>query len=58
MNLGGVAVYQGDEVLARDCYIRATNIDFHAAKTIAETLQRLDLMATMKTSRGLRPKGE
>ena len=56
MNLGDVAVYQGDEVLARDCYTRATNIDPQAAKTIAEAQQRLALMT--ETSRGLRPKGK
>jgi Tfp pilus assembly protein PilF len=56
MNLGDVAVYQGDEVLARDCYTRATNIDPTAAKTIAEAQQRLALMT--EVSRGLRPKGK
>ena len=56
MNLRDVAVYQGDEVLARDCYTRATNIDPTAAKTIAEAQQRLALMT--ETSRGLRPKGK
>jgi len=56
MNLGDVAVYQGDEVLARDCYTRATNIDPQASKTIAEAQKRLALMT--ENSRGLRPKGK
>jgi Tfp pilus assembly protein PilF len=46
-------VYQGDKVLARDCYTRATNIDPQADMTIAEAQQRLVLMTTMKTFRGL-----
>ena len=58
MNLGDVAVYQGDEVLARDCCTLATNIDPQAAMIIAEAQQRLALMTTMKTSRGLQPKGQ
>jgi Tfp pilus assembly protein PilF len=56
MNLGDVAVYQGDEVLARECYTRATRIDPAAAKTITEAKQRLALMT--ETSRGFRANGK
>jgi len=51
-----VAVYQGDEVLARECYTRATRIDPAAGKTIAEAKQRLTLMT--ETSRGFRANGK
>jgi Tfp pilus assembly protein PilF len=50
MTLGDVAVFQGDEVLARDCYARATNIDPKAVTVIAEAQQRLALMASTSTS--------
>lgn len=50
MTLGDVAVFQGDEVLARDCYTRATNIDPKAVTVIAEAQQRLALMASTSTS--------
>lgn len=44
MNLGDVAVYQGDESLARECYTRATQIDASAKTIIADAQKRLDLM--------------
>jgi len=44
MNLGDVAVYQGDESLARECYSRATQIDASATTVIADAQKRLDLM--------------
>jgi len=50
MNLGDVAIYQGDEALARECYTRATQIDPKATQTVAEAQQRLALM--IETSRG------
>ncbi len=56
MNLCDVVVYQGDEVLARECYARAMSIDPHAAMIVAEEQQRLALKTTRKTSRGLQPK--
>lgn len=58
MKFGDVMVYQGDEVLARDCYTRATNIDPQAAMAIAEARQPLASMTTMNTSRGLPPKSK
>ena len=45
MNLGDVGVFQGDEVLARECYLRASQIDPEAIEVIAQARQRLALMA-------------
>lgn len=53
MNLGDVAVYQGDEVLARECYTRATQIDPSASQVIADARKRLELMGV--ASRRYRP---
>ncbi len=50
MNLGDVAIFQGDESLARDCYTRATQIDPKATQVISAAQQRLALMT--ETSRG------
>lgn len=55
-NLGDIAIYQGDEVLARECYTRATRIDPTATQTIADARKRLALMA--KVSRTYRQSGE
>lgn len=44
VNLGDIAVYQGDEVLARECYTRATRIDPDASEVIADARKRLELM--------------
>ncbi len=55
MNLGDVAVYQGDEVMARECYTRATRIDPDATEVVAEAQRRLDLMA--QASRNFLPAG-
>ncbi len=44
MNLGDVAIFQGDEMLARECYARATQIDPNAHAVIAEARKRLSLM--------------
>jgi cytochrome c-type biogenesis protein CcmH/NrfG len=44
MSLGDVAVYQGDEALARECYTRATQIDPSAGEVIAAARERLALM--------------
>jgi cytochrome c-type biogenesis protein CcmH/NrfG len=45
MNLGDVAVYQGDELLARECYTRAMEVDPDAARVIEDARKRLALMA-------------
>lgn len=55
MNLGDVAIYQGDEVFARECYLRATQIDPGATQVIADARKRLSLMA--EVSRSYRPTG-
>lgn len=44
MNLGDIAVYQGDEILARECYTRATRIDPDATEIIDSARKRLALM--------------
>jgi Tfp pilus assembly protein PilF len=44
MNLGDVAVFQGDDVLARDCYERAATIDPQAETVIEQAQRRLSLM--------------
>ncbi len=56
MNLGDIAIYQGDEILARECYTRATHIDPQATQVIADAQKRLDLMA--EVSRGYQPDGK
>ena len=45
MNLGDIGVFQGDEVLARECYLRASQIDPEATEVISRARQRLALMA-------------
>ena len=45
MNLGDVAIFQGDEVTARECYRRATEIDPKATQIIEDARKRLALMA-------------
>jgi len=45
MNLGDIAVYQGDELLARDCYQRAADADPTAVEIADRARQRLALMA-------------
>ena len=45
MNLGDVAIYQGDESLARECYTRATQVDLNATSVITGAQQRLAVMA-------------
>lgn len=42
--LGDVAVFQGDELLARECYLRASRIDHKAVTIIEDARQRLALM--------------
>jgi cytochrome c-type biogenesis protein CcmH/NrfG len=45
LQLGDVAVHQGDEVRAREFYVRASQIDPQASAVIADAHQRLALMA-------------
>jgi len=50
MGLGDVAVYQGDELLARECYTRATQIDPGANEVIRDARKRLAMMAEVSRS--------
>ena len=55
MNLGDLGIFQGDEVLARECYLRATQIDPEAKAIIEQARQRLALMAEVsRTYQGKR----
>lgn len=45
MNLGDIGIFQGDELLARECYVRATQIDAGAEDVIRKAKERLALMA-------------
>ena len=45
MNLGDIAIFQGDEVTAHECYRRATEIDPEATQVIEDARKRLALMA-------------
>lgn len=44
LELGNMAVHRGDELLARDYYTRATQIDPTATQTIADAQRRLDIL--------------
>jgi cytochrome c-type biogenesis protein CcmH/NrfG len=55
MNLGDIAVYQGDEMLAWDCYKRASEIDPERHDVIEAARKRLALM--QEVSRSYRPLG-
>ena len=57
MHLGDVAVYQGDEMLAHECYTRATQMDPEALEVIEEARKRLAVMAEVSRTyrRGSRP---
>jgi Tfp pilus assembly protein PilF len=50
MNLGDVAVFQGDELFARECYSRAAEIDPGAAAVVEEARKRLALMEQVSRS--------
>jgi Flp pilus assembly protein TadD len=52
MNLGDIAIFQGDEVMARECYTRAVETDPMATQVIEDARKRLALMA--KVSRTYR----
>jgi len=56
VNLGDVAIYQGDDVLARECYTRAAQIDPTATQAIEDARRRLTLMA--EVSRTYHPGGQ
>ena len=43
--LGDLSVHQGDEVRARECYLRASQIDPQAGEVVADARKRLALMA-------------
>jgi cytochrome c-type biogenesis protein CcmH/NrfG len=55
MNLGDIAVYQGDEILAQDCYTRASQIDPDKPEIIEAARKRLNLM--QKVARSYQPRG-
>ena len=50
MNLGDIGIFQGDELLARECYVRAAQIDEHASDIIEQAQKRLALMAEVSRS--------
>lgn len=55
MHLGDIGIFQGDELLAKECYLRATRIDPAATQTIEEAQRRLALME--QVSRAYEPAG-
>ncbi|MHC4697982.1 MAG: tetratricopeptide repeat protein [Planctomycetota bacterium] len=50
MNLGDIAVYQGDEIVARDCYTRATEIEPSKLEVVDAARKRLALMQEVSRS--------
>lgn len=50
MNLGDIGIFQGDELLARECYVRASQIDGQASAIIEQAQKRLALMAEVSQS--------
>lgn len=44
MNLGDLAIYQGDELLARECYMRASQMDPTASDIVSDARKRLTLL--------------
>ena len=50
MNLGDIGIFQGDELLARECYVRAAQIDEQASDIIEQAQKRLALMAEVSRS--------
>ena len=52
LQLGDVAVHQGDEVRAREYYTRASQIDPQASIVIADAQKRLALMAEVSRNPG------
>ncbi len=47
INLGDLSVFQGAEVMARECYTRATVVDSAATQVIADARKRLELMSSV-----------
>lgn len=47
INLGDISVFRGDEVMARECYTRATLVDPKATQVVADARRRLELMSTV-----------
>lgn len=54
LQLGDVAVLQGDEIRARECYLRAAQIDPQATAVVADARQRLALMTELSRNPGAR----
>lgn len=52
LDLGDMGIFQGDELLARDCYIRAGEVDPQATETKEQARKRLALMAEVSRSYG------
>lgn len=52
MALGDLGVYQGDEILARECYLRAMQAKSGGAGVAADARQRLSLMTEAKRTGG------
>ena len=47
INLGDISVFQGDEVMARECYTRASLVDPAATQVVDDARRRLELMSTV-----------
>lgn len=47
INLGDISVFQGDEVMARECYTRASLVDPAATQIVDDARRRLELMSTV-----------
>ena len=47
INLGDISVFQGDEVMARECYTRASLVDPAATQVVENARRRLELMSTV-----------
>ena len=52
MDLGDIGIYQGDELLARECYIKAGQVDPKATGVMDQARKRLALMAEVSRSHG------
>ena len=47
INLGDISVFQGDELMARECYTRASLVDPAATQVVDDARRRLELMSTV-----------
>jgi hypothetical protein len=52
MDLGDIGIYQGDELLARECYIKAGEVDSQAGGVKDQAHKRLALMADVSRNHG------